>query len=213
MMYHVTPQGSYRCQVGSGTSGITHTATLEHREGDNYNVLDDGRDMRYAQPAYVDYTSCVNENHGTIFDVIKIDDSGVGVDGVSFSIWHGNQEVAIGLITNPDNPHITTDGAGQYDVSWVYQLNYPEGGFVGEYPYQMEIQNLAEVYAPDRATATWVARNNSYRDNGDGTWGNAPDDYPINPSYTIVNLPIYWQPQDWIHDAYIRNNEEAAAYY
>lgn len=213
MMYHVTPQGTFRCQIGSGTSGITDVASLEHREGDNYNELDDGRDMRYAQPSYVDYTTCRNVNAGTSFDITKIDESGLGVEGVSFALWHGNQAIALGIITNPNSPNTTTDGADQYDVGWVYQLNYPQGVYVGDYPYRMETQNFCEVYAPDRATAEWVVRNNSYRDNGAGAWGNAPSNYAINASYTIPNLQIYWQPQDWIHEAYIRNNADCAAYY
>ena len=213
MMYHVTPQGTYRCQIGSGTSGITDVGTLEHREGDNYNELQDGRDMRYAQPAYVDYTTCRNENTGASFDITKIDNSGMGVEGVSFALWHGDQAIALGIITNPNSPNTTTDGADQYDVGWVYQLNYPQGVYVGDYPYRMETQNFCEVYAPNRATAEWVVRNNSYRDNGAGAWGNAPSNYAINASYTIPNLQIYWQPDEWIHEAYIRNNAEAAAYY
>ena len=213
MMYHVTPQGTYRCQIGSGTSGITDVASLEHREGDNYNELQDGRDMRYAQPSYVDYTSCRNVNAGTSFDITKIDESGLGVEGVSFALWHGDQAIALGIITNPNSPNTTTDGADQYDVGWVYQLNYPQGVYVGEYPFRMETQNFCEVYAPDRATAEWVVRNNSYRDNGAGAWGNAPSNYAINASYTIPNLQIYWQPDEWIHDAYIQNNADCAAYY
>ena len=213
MMYHVTPQATYRCQIGSGTSGITDVGTLEHREGDNYNELDGGRDMRYAQPSYVDYTTCRNENTGASFDITKIDNSGMGVEGVSFALWHGDQAIALGIITNPNSPNTTTDGADQYDVGWVYQLNYPQGVYVGEYPFRMETQNFCEVYAPDRETAEWVVRNNSYRDNGAGAWGNAPSNYAINASYTIPNLQIYWQPQEWIHEAYIRNNADCAAYY
>ncbi len=225
MMYHVTPQGTYRCRVESGTSGITDTGTLEHREGDNYNELDEGRDMRYAQPTYVDYITCRNVNSGTTFDLTKIDESGMGVDGISFSLWHNDsngtpqQEIAIGLISNPNNP-VQNSSGDQYNVGWVYQTNamgstprgdiaMPDGSTVswpgGDYIF-------SEIYAPDKATASWVVRNNAYREAG-GTWGNAPDNYPIPMSYACVRGPIYWNDTDWIQENYEEYITASLAYY
>ena len=210
MMYHVTAQGTSRCSVPDSYT-IEDAGSLEHRADDLYNV-NPGNDLRYAQNAYVDRISLRNENVTTQFDVTKIDESGLGVDGVRMSLWRNGQEIALGFIANPDNPTRTASGSDQYDITWAYQLNSTQYGYTDELGREGQDFTFAEVYAPSRDIATWIVRNNSYRDNG-GVWGNAPTDYPIGPTYTIPNLPIYWQSEDWIHEAYIRNNEACAAYY
>ena len=209
MMYHVTESGTYRCSV-TDSHTIIDTGSLEHRADDLYNVTE--YNTSYAQNAYVDRISLRNENVTTQFDVTKIDESGLGVDGVRMSLWRNGQEVALGFIANPDNPTRTASGADQYNVTWAYQLNSSEFGYTDDLGREGHTFTFAEVYAPSRGIATWIVRNNTYRDNG-GVWGEAPANYAIGPSYTIPHLPIYWQTPDWIAEAYISNNEACAAYY
>lgn len=201
MIYHVTPNGTYR-SASNGTT-MVDSGTLEHRDGDNYNELDDGRDMRYAQPLYVDYTTCRNVNESADFDVTKIDASGMGVDSIEFSLWHGNQEIALGYCENANSPTQTDEG-DLYEVTWMYQKVYP-AETPGDDPttadadrvWDAGVYNFYEVYAPERRLASWIVRNNAYRDNGDGEWGDAPANYPIPSSYVIPNLRTYWvEPND-----------------
>ena len=197
MIYHVTPNGTYRS--ASNGSTMVDVSSLEHKPDDNYNVIDYmANPYTYAQPLYVDYTTCRNINESADFDITKIDASGMGVQSVEFSLWHGGQEIALGYCENTNSP-IETDEGDLYEVTWMYQKVYPaytpgDDPTTGESDrvWDAGVYNFYEVYAPERRLASWIVRNNAYRDNGDGEWGDAPANYPIPGSYVIPNLRMYW---------------------
>lgn len=119
MVFHITAEGTFVC--GNWGSGA-HTASLPNvamNDGDNY--------VANYQTTYRAVVQNI-ENTGSV-DVVKTDETGNGVDGVSFALFRsGGGRIATGVIADSDHPSGTTaEGYDTYDVNWTYRTERQTG--------------------------------------------------------------------------------------
>ena len=185
-VYHVTPSATYPVSIvnGSFVDGPVLTRVENAYSWGNY-----------ANPGFYDTTTLVNSSTAADFDLTKVDSTGMGVDGVSFSLWAGDAEVAIGYVANPNSPTTNSEGNDVYDISWEYMRLT---GDVGHYVNQTGI-----IWAQSQERALWIVRNWLYAADG-GVFGEAPANYTIPSNWhTIIGThlaggePVYYNPPQY----------------
>lgn len=183
MVFHITAEGTFVC--GNWGSNA-HTASLPNvavNDGENY--------VANYQTTYRAVVQNV-ENTGAV-DVVKIDETGNGVDGVSFELWRsGGGRVATGTIADPDHPSgVTAEGYNTYDVNWTYRTERQ----TGDWGHYEAITHKNVGYVGDlRYGRYWIAEyiTDSSGDNAAGNY-RVPEGWEAGPSDSDGNPQYFWR--------------------